>query len=214
MVNAGYVGRDQAAVRAHIEELRREGIGAPARVPMLFPVLSHNITVENRIEVVGGATSGEVEYVLLFDRGELFVGVGSDHTDRDLERSSIVKSKQICRNVLSPTVWPYEQVKAQWDALELRSWVRRSDGDEEVLYQEAPLRSILSPTEMVDLVRSRVEEREADGLVIYSGTIPILGGEIICGDSFRAELLDPRTGRRLACNYKVVRLDFVAGVEG
>ena len=33
MVNAGYVGRDQATVRAHIEEMRHLGIPAPTTVP-------------------------------------------------------------------------------------------------------------------------------------------------------------------------------------
>src|SRR5262249_13195925 len=87
MLNAGYVGRAQAAGRAQLEELRREGIPAPAQVPMLFPVLSDNITAADRIEVVGDRTSGEVEYVLLFTAEEIFVGVGSDHTDRELEKS-------------------------------------------------------------------------------------------------------------------------------
>jgi len=32
MVNAGFVGRDQAAVKAHIAELAREGIAPPPSV--------------------------------------------------------------------------------------------------------------------------------------------------------------------------------------
>ncbi|NIQ18355.1 MAG: DUF2848 domain-containing protein, partial [Candidatus Aenigmarchaeota archaeon] len=79
--------------KAHIEELRREGIPPPPSVPMLFPVLSHNITTAGQIQVVGSRTSGEAEFVLLLDGENIFVGVGSDHTDRDLERHSIMKSK-------------------------------------------------------------------------------------------------------------------------
>ena len=33
MINAGYVGRDQATVRQHIEELQREGVAPPPSIP-------------------------------------------------------------------------------------------------------------------------------------------------------------------------------------
>src|SRR5262245_41307430 len=82
VINAGYVGRDQDAVRVHIEELRREGVPPPAAVPMLFPLPSDSVTTANRIEVGGGETSGEVEYALLLAGDAVYVGVGSDHTDR------------------------------------------------------------------------------------------------------------------------------------
>lgn len=64
MINAGYVGTDRKAVNAHIEELRKEGVLPPPSVPMVFPVLSHNVTTENQIEVIGDNTSGEVEFAL------------------------------------------------------------------------------------------------------------------------------------------------------
>ncbi len=135
VVNAGYVGRDQHAVRAHIEELAREGIPPPKQVPMLFPFLSAQLTTGDRIEVIGGDTSGEVEYVLLLHQGEVYVGVGSDHTDRALERDNLVKSKQVCANVLSREVWRYQDVQAHWDDLELRSWIRATAGNPEVLFK-------------------------------------------------------------------------------
>src|SRR4051812_25344248 len=49
LVNAGYVGRNQAAVKAHIEELRREGILPPPTVPMLYPLTADNVTTADRI---------------------------------------------------------------------------------------------------------------------------------------------------------------------
>src|SRR5947207_15097663 len=63
VINAGYVGRDQATVRAHIEELQREGVPPPPAVPMLFPLPADTVTTADRIEVTSGQTSGEVEYV-------------------------------------------------------------------------------------------------------------------------------------------------------
>src|SRR5262245_60468650 len=78
MVNAGYVGRNQDAVRAHVEELAREGVPPPSAVPVLFPVMLDKLTTAERIEVIGPHTSGEAEYVLLLVNGEVYVGVGSD----------------------------------------------------------------------------------------------------------------------------------------
>jgi len=209
MVNAGYVGRDRAAVEAHIEELRRAGVAPPPSVPMVFPVLSHNITTSGPIEVLGKKTSGEVEYVLLMDGGKVLVGVGSDHTDRELESYSIVQSKQVCYNVLSPTVWEYDEVEAVWDELLIQSWVRPKGAAEEVLYQKAPLATILSAEKLMSLLESKLAGSAKDGLVIFSGTVPILTGEVICGDTFRCELRNPKTGGSLHCEYDVSVLNFL-----
>jgi len=213
MINAGYVGRDREAVKAHIEELRKEGVPHPPSVPMLFPVLSHNITTENQIEVIGGKTSGEVEYVLLFDGEQIFVGVGSDHTDRNLERQSITASKQICPNVLSQNVWKYEDVLPGWDDLVIQSWAKRAEKEKEILYQEAPLTSIISSTEILDLAKSRIIDRQYEGLVIFSGTVPILKNEIIYATNFRCELTDFRLKRSLTCEYQIKCLDYLTGTE-
>lgn len=209
MVNAGYVGRNRKAVMAHIEELARVGVAPPPSVPMIFPVLSQNITTSDQIEVVSRKTSGEVEYVLLMDKGIMYVGVGSDHTDRDLESYSIVQSKQVCPNVLSAEVWPYEEVKGVWDRLMIESWVRDGADKEEALYQSAPLGAIISAEEMTGLISSRVAGGVTDGMVIYSGTVPVLTGEMICGTHFRCALTDPGSGRSLHCGYAVSVLDFV-----
>jgi hypothetical protein len=68
VVNAGYVGRDQKAVRAHIEELKKEGIAPPPSVPMLFPVFCSAVVTDSEIETVEDKTSGEVEFVLLLEK--------------------------------------------------------------------------------------------------------------------------------------------------
>jgi hypothetical protein len=214
VVNAGYAGRDQEAVKAHIEELRHEGVPPPPDVPMLFPVTADNVTTADRIEVLGVETSGEVEYVLLLTGDEVLVGVGSDHTDRALERQSLGKSKQICKNVVSPHVWRYRDLAAGWDDLLLQSRVRPAGGSEDVLYQKATLRALLHPEALIDLVRSRLSDRQCEGLVIYSGTIPLLTGRVIPGDSFCGELTDPRSERSLVCAYSPVPLCYLRGAEG
>jgi hypothetical protein len=211
MVNAGYVGRDTAAVEAHIEELRQEGVAPPPSVPMIFPVLSHNITTSDRIEVLGDKTSGEAEYVLLLEEDRIYVGVGSDHTDRDLESYSIVHSKQVCPNVMSADLWDYDDVKDRWDDLVLQSWVKTGPSEEEILYQEASLGTIISAVDLIALICSRVRDGGSEGLVIFSGTVPVLTGEMVYGNYFRSELTDSGTGKSLTCQYHVLPMDFLEG---
>ncbi len=209
MINAGYVGRDRQSVVDHIEELSKEGVPPPPSIPMIFPVLCHNITTADKIEVVGHKTSGEVEFALLINSGGIFVAVGSDHTDRDIERHSIIKSKQVCPNVISKQVWDYDDVKAGWDDLILQSKVTKADGDEAILYQKASLDSILSATDLMEFVKSKIIDGMFDGLVIFSGTLPVLTNEIIYGSRFRCELIDQRIGRILSCEYQINILDYL-----
>jgi hypothetical protein len=209
MVNAGFVGRDQKAVKAHIEELAREGIAPPPTVPMLFPVLRQSLTLENKIEVVERQTSGEVEFVLLLQGGRMYVGIGSDHTDRKLEAASMLNSKQVCPNVMSREVWDFEDVKDHWDELVMESRVRPSPGAESVLYQQGPLGKILSATDLLALVKSRMPDGQCEGLMIFSGTLPVLTKEMIWATQFRCELGDPRLQRQLTCEYEIVRLDYL-----
>jgi hypothetical protein len=210
MVNAGYVGRDQKAVRAHIEELAREGIAPPPSVPVLFPVLTSNVTTASRIEVVEDRTSGEVEFVLLLQAGAMWVGIGSDHTDRSLEAKSMLNSKQVCPNVMAKEVWDYDEIKAHWDEIILQSWTRPLPDSEPILYQKAPLAKILSATELVALVKSRLPDGDDQGLIIFSGTVPVLTHEMIFGSTFRCELLDPVLNRQIYCEYTVEKLDYLA----
>ncbi len=206
MINAGFAGRNRAAIDAHIEEMRREGILAPTSVPALYPLTADNVTTAERIEVLGSDTSGEAEFVLLVQSPEeIFVAAGSDHTDRLLERQSIEKSKQICKNVVSQKVWRLRDVERDWDNLVLQSWVRR--GGNEVLYQKATLGTILPPRQLLDFVWSRMKSPCQEGLVVFSGTIPMLGGKFIGGDRFRVELQNPRTGQSLECAYECSVLD-------
>jgi hypothetical protein len=213
LVNAGYVGRNQAAVQAHIDELRHEGIPPPRSVPAFFMLTADSLTTADQIEVGSGDTSGEVEYVLFLSEGEddVLVGVGSDHTDRVLERTSLSRSKQICKNVVSQRVWRLADLKDAWDDLILQSWVRSPETGQEVLYQKGLLGTILPPEELIAMVRARIKDHRGDGLVIFSGTVPVVGGKLISSTEFRSELLDPRSGRSLSCAYRVVPLDYLQG---
>src|ERR1700682_120487 len=82
-VIAGWTGRDAEAVEKHIKELEALGVKRPATTPIFYRVGAAWLTFDPSIEVLGDKSSGEVEFVLLHSQGTLWVGTGSDHTDRD-----------------------------------------------------------------------------------------------------------------------------------
>ena len=141
--NGGYAGRDQADVWKHVEELAVIGVPAPTNIPTLYDLSNYLVSTADRLQVQHGKTSGEVEYALLIGKGEIFVTVGSDHTDRDLESRSVQWSKQMYPNIIAPEVWRYEDVKDHWDQLVLRCWV--TENGERRLYQESNLSILLPP---------------------------------------------------------------------
>ena len=210
VVNAGYTGRNQEAVRKHIEELQKEGIPAPESTPTCFEIISKLVYLDDEIEVIGERTSGEVEFVLLCLQNEVYVGVGSDHTDRELEVASIIKSKQICPNVMGDRVWRLSKIRSHWDEMILRSWVKDPKG-KRTLYQESPLATMMTPEDLMAFIRGKVDDRNLEGLVIFSGTVPLIPEKTNFGDYFEAELANPRTRQKLNCTYLVKKLDYLRG---
>jgi hypothetical protein len=49
-----------------------------------------------------------------------------------------------------------------------------------------------------------------ENIVIFSGTIGMLGGEFLFGGGFSAELVDGHLDRHLHINYKVMPLDYLS----
>jgi len=197
VVLAGYTGRDQDAVRRHVEELAAHGVPAPKRVPAFYRVTPELVATGDRITVLGGQTSGEGEFILFQRGGELFVGVGSDHTDRATERDDVAKSKQLCPKVVGDRVWRLAEMRPHWDHLVLRSF----GDDPDRPYQEGPVTSLLDPEEILRLVAARTG-RPLDDALVFSGTIP-LAGELEYASRFRVELADETCGRHLAVAYAV-----------
>jgi hypothetical protein len=207
MINAGYVGKNQEEVRRHIEELAAKGIQGPKSIPVLFPVVCHALTTGSMIEVYGNETSGEVEYVLcVVSEDEVYVGLGSDHTDRHLEETDIPRSKQICPNLMSRTVWPLGEVEEHWDDLLISASVVKNA--EAILYQEGRLGLLLNPAELMAFVKTKISG-PLQNLIIFSGTMGTLTGEFVFGESFEAKLIDEKTNRRLEISYDVRPLDYL-----
>ena len=207
MVNAGYVGRNQEEVRRHIEELATKGIPGPKKTPTLYPVVCRTLVTDDEVEVYEQETSGEVEYVLLVENeSTIYVGLGSDHTDRHLEESDIPRSKQICPNIISRAVWKLSEIEDHWDDLILKSSAIK-DG-QEIPYQEGRLELIMDPKALMEFVQSKIPGK-LDGMVIYSGTLGTLTGGFVYGERFSAELADPKLDRRLTLSYSVRPLDYL-----
>ena len=111
LIMAGWTGRDAAAVQHHIAELAALGVPAPSRVPLFYrldPALLAGPVAA--IEVLGEATSGEVEVVLVALADGLWVGLGSDHTDRAIEAQGVALSKQLCRKPMAAGLWRFDEV--------------------------------------------------------------------------------------------------------
>lgn len=204
VIIAGYTGRDQRAVRAHVGELAAQGIPAPTEIPTIFRTTLDRLTTDSEVEVLGKLTSGEAEIVLLVSSADIWVAIGSDHTDRDLEKVNIVASKQVCPKPVSAEVWRYAEVRDRWDKLILRSWV--GETGREQLYQEARMSAVLVPEDLLALLRRRLGKL-VDGAAVYTGTIPLVSGVFLSKPYFAAELFDDATGRSLHCRYRVRHVD-------
>jgi hypothetical protein len=205
MLNAGYTGRNQAEVRKHIEELAKKGIPGPPSTPTLYPVIRRTLVTDSVIEVYSRETCGEAEYVLLVENeSRIYVGVGSDHTDRKLEEWDIPRAKQICPNVIGETVWDLEDVAGHWDELGLRC--RQLAQGREILYQEGELARLMAPPQLLAFVRAKAGG-PLDGTIIFSGTLAALTGGFVYGERLRAELTDPILNRRLTLEYGIRSLD-------
>lgn len=199
MFLAGYTGRDRAATEAHVAELASHGIAPPARVPSMFSCARSRMITATRVEVVGGQTAGEAEFVLIVRGDQVLVAAGSDHTDRDLEKHSIVKSKQCCDKPVSQRLWLLGDVAGHWDELVLRSFA--GDGGELAPYQDAPVASMMTPGGLLDELAGRAGRKDGD--VLWSGTPPILGGRFRYATRFRVELIDPVLDRVLDVEYDI-----------
>jgi hypothetical protein len=199
MICSGWVGRDPEALQAHIDELAEHGVPAPGRVPIYLNFSPYLVTTADLADVVSAESSGEVEFVILREGGETYVGVGSDHTDRGFEKYSIPASKQMYAKVLAPVVWPYDEVREHWNDIILRSW--SSEAGTETLYQEAALATILNAEELLEGMPTGDGLRE-DSFVLFSGTPASLTG-LLFGDEFAFEMEDPVLGRTIRHRYRV-----------
>jgi len=197
-VVAGWTGRDPAAVEKHIRELEALGVKRPATTPIFYRVAAARLTTADTIEAVGENSGGEVEFVLLQHAGKLWVGTGSDHTDREVEKYGVTVSKQMCEKPVAPTFWAYDEVAPHWDRLMLRAHV--IEGGKRALYQEGSVAAMMDPRALI--ARHAGDGGLPEDTLMFCGTLAAHGG-VRPTREFAFEIEDPVLGRRIAHAYRM-----------
>ena len=200
-VIAGWTGRDPVARDKHIKELEELGIAPPASTPIYYRVSALRLTTAGAIESTGTESSGEVEFALISANGQLYVGVGSDHTDRKVETYNITVSKQMCDKPIAPELWAMDEVVGHWDQLIMRSWAVING--ERVLYQEGTVNGMLPVAELIE--RGFNASSLPDGTAMFCGTFAAIGG-IRPASRFEYEIEDPVLKRSIKHGYDVIEL--------
>jgi uncharacterized protein DUF2848 len=202
LIVAGWTGRDEAALRRHIEELAAIGVPRPSSVPVFYRNSAFNVTQASRLQVLGPDTSGEAEPVVVAHGGRLWLTVGSDHTDRKAETMGIALSKQLCAKPVGRELWLLDDVTGRWDQLRLRAFAT-IDG-RRVTYQEGALAGMRTPADLI----TRYGSALSDGTLMFCGTLAAIGG-IRPASRFEVELEDPVLNRTLRHAYDIDTLPVV-----
>lgn len=198
---AGWTGRNRDAVDKHIRELAELGVTPPSRVPLFYHVSRSLLCQTDRIEVLGNETSGEVEPLLIKNAGRIWIGLGSDHTDRELEAHSVAASKQSCAKPVARELWCYESVQDHLDSLILRCAIR--EDSQWVQYQEGTLANIRPLSELVSA--SGLE----DGTAMLCGTLAAIG-PVRPATEYKMELVDPVLQENITLHYSVTTMPIVS----
>jgi len=196
---AGWTGRDPAAVEKHINELEALGVKRPATTPIFYRISAVRLTTATEIEAIGTQSGGEVEFVLLQHDGRMWVGTGSDHTDRQVETYGVTVSKQMCDKPVARVFWAFDEIAPHWDQLKLRAHV--TENGERRIYQEGPVTAMLAPLDLISryLKGGRVLP---DKTLMFCGTLAASGG-VRPTERFEFEIEDPVLGRTIAHAYSV-----------
>jgi hypothetical protein len=195
-----------AAIEHHIEELAAIGVPRPSSVPLYYRIAENQLTQAERVQALGGDSSGEVETFVFAADGEMYVSIASDHTDRKLETVSVAMSKQVCIKPVAAQAWRLADVAGHWDELIIRSWI--VENGVQVLYQEGPLSSLRTPQELIAGYTGGAAVLP-EGAGMTCGTVGAIGGIRPAAD-FTMELYDPRRQRSLRHRYYVDSLPVVA----
>jgi hypothetical protein len=201
LLNAGYAGRDQESVAAHIAELAGLGVPAPAVTPSLYPVSPYLASQTDEVPAQHDGTSGEAEWALVITGPapeDVLLTAACDHTDRRLEVHGVAWSKNAGPDVLARKAWRLADVADRLDDLTLRAWA----GDTEI--QNGTLAELLTPAYWLEVLHAR--GLYEPGVVLISGTIPMHPGVDQFADSWRVELADPSNGETIELAYRVRRL--------
>ena len=196
----GFTARDQEQMKKNLKALDKMGISYPKEFPQLYPCQKYLLTPKSEIEVVSENTCGEVEYIILKKSEEYFIGVGSDHADKVVEKNSIINSKQLCAKHYSKEFWRLEDVIDHWDDIIIRSYQKEVNGKDKLLYQEGHLYQILSVKDTIQFVEKKLKNKEE--YIVFGGSIAS-HLDVIYGEEFYYEMEDPQLSRKIKSSYKI-----------
>lgn len=205
LVIAGWTGRNVEALEKHIVELEELGVPRPSTVPCFYRVSTEQFINSPEPQFLGTTSSGEVEFVLIGTDDGMLLGVGSDHTDREVETYSVPVSKQMCVKPVSSNVWRYDEVADHFDELLLRAWA--TENGKKKLYQDGGVTAMRPPEELIGLYLPGETILPA-GTAMYCGTLAAIGG-IRPAERFDVEIEDPVLGRKISYGYNVNTLPIV-----
>ncbi|MDV7352124.1 DUF2848 domain-containing protein [Rhodococcus oxybenzonivorans] len=202
LLNAGYAGRSQADVAAHIAELAELGVPAPTKIPCIYPIAPYLAMQIDEVPVQHERTSGEAEWALVVagtDPSELLLTAACDHTDRRLEQHGVAWSKQAAPDVLARQAWRLTDVADRIDELTLTGSVQTETGPRVI--QHGTLAELLTPMYWAEELSTR--NLLNPGTILMSGTIPMRTEVDQFSTGWNVELSDPRTSQSISLSYTV-----------
>ena len=212
---ARHSSRNVDALRRELDEkIALEGRYSNANLanPSIFRIGRYLLTQDPEFEVQGSLTGGEGEVIAIRDRGDIFISVGSDQCDRELDPLFPDKPKQMCPHPIATVAWPYDEVRDHWDQMQLCSEVV-VDGHS-VTLQESALSALV---DLEYLLATDAVRALPDPMFLYCGasaflnvqeTIERLGlPEMTAhgvGDEFLVRLHDPAMKRTIEHRFRPV----------
>ena len=213
VAGARFTARDVEGLRKQMDEqLAQEGHFSSATFtnPSIFRIARYLLTQDTEFEVQGTMTGGEGEVVAIRDGDEVFISVGSDQCDRELDPIFPDKPKQMCPHPVATTAWPYAEVWDHWDQLRIQSTVTTQG--HAVPLQDSPLDALVTLDYLLDL--STVIPLP-DAAVLFCGSSPFLDSaeEAVkehnlspfttwgVGDAFSVRLYDPVLERAIEHSF-------------
>ena len=216
---ARFSSRQVEAMRQHLDQaIVRDGhyTVATQTNPSIFHVGRYLLTQDDEFEVQGPLSGGEAEVVAVREGHELFITLGSDQCDRELDALFPDKPKQMCPHPIATTAWPYDEVKDHWDQMRIYSHVVVEG--HEVTLQDSPIVELVDLEYLLGMDGVKILH---DAMVLYCGASEFLEEAIAkaikqydlppqtahgIGDTFLARLHDPVLGRTIEHTFRTVPL--------
>ena len=203
LLNAGYAGREQEEVQAHIAELAELGVPGPATTPALYPVSPYLAQQVTEVERAARTDLRRGRVGLVITEDGVLLTVACDHTDRELEVHGVAWSKNASPDVLGRKAWRLDDVRDHLDQITLKGWVGEGDTPD-TLIQDSSLAALLTPDYWLDVLTER--GLNAPGTVLISGTVAMTHGVNQFARSWKVEMTDPVTGASVDAQYVVEQM--------